>query len=87
MCMWRKFIWNPSACTCKTERYLISSVDDLVIKCDEIIDVLDVVSLNLYDKKEIWEMDNTFYQYFIKKPYFCWKWLLFGRHITILLVM
>ena len=46
MCMWRKFIWNPSACTCKIERYLISSVDDLVIKCDEIIDVLDVVSLN-----------------------------------------
>ena len=30
-------IWNPATCSCKNGKYLASIIDDLVIKCDEII--------------------------------------------------
>ena len=35
--MWKKYTWNPSTCSCKTEKYLSSIMDDLVIMWDEVI--------------------------------------------------
>ena len=35
---------NRSTCICEISRYLKSIVDDLVIMCDEIVSVADIVS-------------------------------------------
>ena len=39
-------IWNPIKYAREIDRYLKSIADDLVITCDEIIDVLDVIPIN-----------------------------------------
>ena len=49
---------NPSTCACEINRYLKSIVDDLVITCDEVINVSDTVSTNLDDKKATCQMDD-----------------------------
>ena len=36
--------WNPSTCICENSNYLKSIADTLVIDCDEVTSVLDVVS-------------------------------------------
>ena len=47
------YICNPSICACEINRCFLKSIDDdLVITCDEIINVLDNVSINLNDKKQ-----------------------------------
>ena len=38
--------WNLSTCICKNNRYLKSIVDDSVIVCNEIINVIDSVPIN-----------------------------------------
>ena len=37
--MKKDYIWSPAACSCKNGKYLASIIDDLVITCDETIDV------------------------------------------------
>ena len=37
----KKFIWNPSTCSCKNGKYLASIMDDSAIMCDEIIESYD----------------------------------------------
>ena len=37
--MKKDYIWNPAACSYKNGKYLASIIDDLVITCDETIDV------------------------------------------------
>ena len=39
-----KYTCNCSTCICEISRYLKSIVDDLVIMCDEIVSVADIVS-------------------------------------------
>ena len=31
------YIWNRATCSCENGKYLTSTIDDSVIKCDEII--------------------------------------------------
>ena len=38
---------NRSKCICENSRYLKSIVDDYVIACDEIINVINSISINL----------------------------------------
>ena len=33
------YIWNPTICSCENAEYLGSIIDDLMIACDEIINV------------------------------------------------
>lgn len=47
----KDYVWNPRACVCKINIYLKSNAGNLVITCNEIINVLDTVSINLNDKK------------------------------------
>ena len=39
--------WNPSRFICENSKYLKSIADSSVIVCDEIIDVMDIVSTKL----------------------------------------
>ena len=39
----KDYVWNPSTCICETSKYLKSIADTLVIACDEILDVMDIV--------------------------------------------
>ena len=39
--------WNPSRFICENSNYLKSIADSSVIVCDEIIDVMDIVSTKL----------------------------------------
>ena len=34
----KDYIWNPATCSCENGKYLASTIDNLVITCDEIID-------------------------------------------------
>ena len=34
----KDYIWNPSTCSCKNEKYLANIIDNSVITCDELID-------------------------------------------------
>ena len=48
------YSWNPSVCIFEDSRYLKSIVDNSVIVCDEVIDVMDSasrLSINSDDKK------------------------------------
>ena len=46
------YVWNSSMCACEIDyAYMKSLINDSVISCDEIIDVLDNVLINLNDKK------------------------------------
>ena len=45
------YIWNPITFVRENIRCLKSSTDDLIITCDEMIDVSDAMSINLNDKK------------------------------------
>ena len=38
----KNYSWNPSTCICENSKYLKSIADTSVIKCDEIITVMDV---------------------------------------------
>ena len=40
----RDYSWNPSTCNCENIKYLKSITDTSVIKCDEIISAMDIVS-------------------------------------------
>ena len=40
----RDYSWNHSTCICENSKYLKSIADTLVIECDEIISVMDIVS-------------------------------------------
>ena len=56
----KSYIWNPIKYARETDRYLKSIADDLVITCDEIIDVLDVIPINWNDKKKKCKIDKTY---------------------------
>ena len=61
--------WNPSTCTCDNSKYLRSIADTLMITCDEIIYVMDIVptkmtiaiapnvSISFYNKKIRYKID------------------------------
>ena len=49
------YIWNPITFVRENIRCLKSSTDDLIITCDEMIDVSDAMSINLNDKKATWK--------------------------------
>ena len=42
--------WKPITCICENSKYLKCIVDDLVIVCDENINVMDSVSTNMTNK-------------------------------------
>ena len=46
--MQRNYSWNPSICIFENSKYLKHIVDDSVIVCDEIINVMNKVSTNVY---------------------------------------
>ena len=51
----KNYVWNSSTCACKINRYLKCNADDLVITCDEVIDVVATPydkPTNLNEKKE-----------------------------------
>ena len=63
----KDYICNPSTCSCEISRYLKAIADDLVISCDEIMevvtklcDVSDTESINLTDKKAACKIDNYY---------------------------
>ena len=39
----KDYSWNPSTCICENSKYLKIVADTSVIKCDEIINVMDIV--------------------------------------------
>ena len=41
------YFWKPSTCICENNKYLISIVDTSLIKCDEIVSVVDIVSTKI----------------------------------------
>ena len=43
----KDYNWNPSTCICENSKCLKDTVDNLVIVCDEIINVIDGVSTNV----------------------------------------
>ena len=43
----KDFSWNPNICICKNSRYFKSAVDNSVIVCDQIINVIESVSTNV----------------------------------------
>ena len=69
----KDYSWNPNTCTCENSTYLGSIADNLVITCDEIISVMDIVSTkkkntiatnvtnNFHNKKEITIFCTQFY--------------------------
>ena len=56
--------WSNDKCRCECKNparhHLKSIVDDLVITCDEIIDVSNIVSINLNYEKATCKMDNYY---------------------------
>ena len=38
------YIWNPAVCTCENREYLVSTIDNSVITCDEVIHAAGSVS-------------------------------------------
>ena len=62
--MWKKdYGWNPVTYIPENSEYLKRIIDDLVIKCDEIINVTDSVSVN--DKKVRYKMDCYIFPTFL----------------------
>ena len=46
--MYKKyFIWNPATCTYENGEFAVSTIDDSVITCDEIINAANSVSTNV----------------------------------------
>ena len=43
----KTYSWNPSACICKNSKYLQCIANTLVIECDEIVSVMDIVSTKM----------------------------------------
>ena len=40
----KDYSWNPSTCICENSKHLKSIADTSVVKCDEVITVMDIVS-------------------------------------------
>ena len=40
--MKKGYIWNVATCSCKNDRYAKSIIDDLVITCDEIVEITKI---------------------------------------------
>ena len=67
MCV-KKNVWVPSTCVCEIDRYLKNITDDLVITCDEIIDVVAIsyceptktTPVNFKEKKATCIMENFY---------------------------
>ena len=51
----KKNLWKPSTCACETNRYLQSIAADLVMRCDDIIDTSETVTLN-FNKKNVYSL-------------------------------
>ena len=45
--MQKRLSWNPSRCICENSKYLKRIADTLMIECDEIKTVLDIVSTKM----------------------------------------
>ena len=43
----KDYSWNPSTCICENTKYLKSIADISVIKCDDIITIMDIVSTKM----------------------------------------
>ena len=54
------YIWIPITFVRGNIRCLKNSTDDLIITCDEMIDVSDAMSINLNDKKATCKEDNYY---------------------------
>ena len=46
----KDYSWNPSTCICENSRNLKSIDGDLVIVCDEIMNVTNIVSTNVTNR-------------------------------------
>ena len=50
--MQKDYIWKTAKCCCKNGKYLARIIDDLVIACDEIIDVVETKTVTInFNKK------------------------------------
>ena len=62
----KDYIWNPSTCTFKNDKYTESTTDDSVITCDKIADTVrsepTKISINFNIKKIICNVDNFYIQ-------------------------
>ena len=60
----KDYIWSPSTCSCKTEKYLASIMDDSAITCDEVIDSYNketkTIPTNFNEKKAICKTQNLY---------------------------
>ena len=63
-CMFKKdyiyYIWNPATCSCKNGNYLVSIIDDLVIKCNEIIEEAKTIPTNFNEENTTWKTKNFY---------------------------
>ena len=48
----KDYIWNPTTCSCENGKYLASIIDDLVIRCDEIVEETKTAPTNFNEKKK-----------------------------------
>ena len=46
----KDYIWNLATCSCKNGKYLLSIIDDSMIKCDEIIEETKTTPTNFNEK-------------------------------------
>ena len=51
--MCEKYFWNPSTCTCENSKYLERIIGDLVITCDEILEVAKTIPTKTNSTKTI----------------------------------
>ena len=58
--MWKRFIWNPAACSCKNGKYLASITEDSVITCDEMIEETKTIATNFNERNIICETKNFY---------------------------
>ena len=58
------YVWNPATCNCENWKYLPSIMDDLAIKCDEIMKSFDEeikpLPTNFNEKKVTCKIQNLY---------------------------
>ena len=60
----KRLYWNPAICNCENGKYLASIMDDLVIKCDEVIKLYDeeikTIPTNFNEKNITFKTQNFY---------------------------
>ena len=60
----RNYIWNPTTCSYKNGKYLVSIIDSSVITCDTIIDAEETKTFWRNIAEKIYNLWNTKFTYF-----------------------